>query len=139
MSTSTTAAAGSTVSNVSSLNLSGRLHECSVCHKSFSNGQAFGGHKRCHYEGTISGNDGISKSGVTFSDGGVASHSASHAPRDFDLNLPLRRNSDWRRPLTVRRQVNFLVIKKWKALLCLRRNLVYLYLMKDFNEIYWIN
>ncbi|KAL2531473.1 Zinc finger protein AZF2 [Abeliophyllum distichum] len=74
-STSTTAAVGSTVSNVSALNLRGRLHECSICHKSFSNGQALGGHKWRHYEGTIDGNGGISKSGVTSSDGSVASHS----------------------------------------------------------------
>ncbi|KAL2512080.1 Zinc finger protein ZAT10 [Abeliophyllum distichum] len=87
-STSTTAAAGSAVSNVSALNPRGRLHECSICHKSFPTGQALGGHKRRHYEGTIGGNGGSSKSGVTSSDGGVGSHSASHAPRDFDLNLP---------------------------------------------------
>lgn len=88
-STSTsTANAASTASNVSALNPTGRLHECSVCHKSFPTGQALGGHKRRHYEGTIGGGGGSSKSGVTTSDSGVASHSASHAPRDFDLNLP---------------------------------------------------
>ncbi|CAA3024533.1 zinc finger ZAT10-like [Olea europaea subsp. europaea] len=83
-----TANAASTASNVSALNPTGRLHECSVCHKSFPTGQALGGHKRRHYEGTIGGGGGSSKSGVTTSDSGVASHSASHAPRDFDLNLP---------------------------------------------------
>ncbi|XP_022876322.1 zinc finger protein ZAT10-like [Olea europaea var. sylvestris] len=84
-STSTsTANAASTASNVSALNPTGRLHECSVCHKSFPTGQALGGHKRRHYEGTIGGGGGSSKSGVTTSDSGVA----SHAPRDFDLNLP---------------------------------------------------
>ncbi|KAL2549310.1 zinc finger protein ZAT10-like [Forsythia ovata] len=113
-STSTTAATGSTVSNVSALNPRGILHECFVCYKSFSNGQALVGHKRRHYEGTIGGNGGISKSGITFSDGGVASHIASHAPRDFDLNLPA--TPEFQLALTV-----------------------YLYLMKDFNEIDWIN
>ncbi|CAI9786277.1 unnamed protein product [Fraxinus pennsylvanica] len=87
-STSTSANAASTASNVSALNPTGRLHECSVCHKSFPTGQALGGHKRRHYEGTIGGGGGSSKSGVTSSDGGVASHSTSHAPKDFDLNLP---------------------------------------------------
>ncbi|KAL2521216.1 zinc finger protein ZAT10-like [Forsythia ovata] len=90
MSTSTTAAAGSTVSNISAMNPRDRLHECSICHKSFPNGQALGGHKRRHYEGTIGGNGGISKSGVTAppspmaSSPPMASHRASHAPRDFD-------------------------------------------------------
>ncbi|CAI9781841.1 unnamed protein product [Fraxinus pennsylvanica] len=81
-STSTTTAAASTASNVSALNPRGRLHECSICHKSFPTGQALGGHKRRHYEGIIGG--GSSKSSVTSSDGGAS----SHAPRDFDLNLP---------------------------------------------------
>ncbi|KAL2337582.1 hypothetical protein Fmac_012028 [Flemingia macrophylla] len=26
-----------------------KLHECSICHRSFSSGQALGGHKRCHW------------------------------------------------------------------------------------------
>nr|CAB3494000.1 unnamed protein product [Digitaria exilis] len=30
----------------------GRVHQCSVCNKTFTTGQALGGHKRCHYEGT---------------------------------------------------------------------------------------
>ncbi|KAK7291068.1 hypothetical protein RIF29_05938 [Crotalaria pallida] len=48
----------------------GKVHECSICHKSFPSGQALGGHKRCHYEG-------------------VTSHVTSHSnPRDFDLNIP---------------------------------------------------
>ncbi|KAF6170605.1 hypothetical protein GIB67_020167 [Kingdonia uniflora] len=46
----------------------GRTHECSICHKSFSSGQALGGHKRCHYDGGVS--------------------SAGSAKRGFDLNLP---------------------------------------------------
>ncbi|WVZ91001.1 hypothetical protein U9M48_037235 [Paspalum notatum var. saurae] len=28
-------------------------HECNVCGKAFPTGQALGGHKRCHYDGTI--------------------------------------------------------------------------------------
>ncbi|KAJ6404942.1 hypothetical protein OIU84_013004 [Salix udensis] len=56
-STATSAAPATTVSN-----RSGRVHECSICHKTFPTGQALGGHKRCHYEGIIGGAE---KSGVT--------------------------------------------------------------------------
>jgi hypothetical protein len=50
-----------------------RVHECSVCKKTFLTGQALGGHKRCHYEGTI---------------GVVATATAITASRGFDLNIP---------------------------------------------------
>lgn len=46
----------------------GRVHQCSVCFRSFPTGQALGGHKRCHYWEVSSSSD------VTL--------------RDFDLNLP---------------------------------------------------
>nr|CAD1841334.1 unnamed protein product [Ananas comosus var. bracteatus] len=35
-----------------------KVHRCSVCSKTFPTGQALGGHKRCHYEGTIGGGGG---------------------------------------------------------------------------------
>jgi len=78
--TTTTAAAATTT-----LPPSGRSHECSICHKSFPTGQALGGHKRRHYEGTI-GTGNVSGSGVTTttSEGGGSSHSN----RGFDLNVP---------------------------------------------------
>ncbi|XP_057794355.1 zinc finger protein ZAT10-like [Salvia miltiorrhiza] len=61
---------------------SGRVHECSICHKCFPTGQALGGHKRCHYEGgapsAVGGAAATSSEGV----GSTVSH------RDFDLNLP---------------------------------------------------
>ncbi|XP_009784655.1 zinc finger protein ZAT10-like [Nicotiana sylvestris] len=44
-----------------SLNPSGRSHECSICHKYFPTGQALGGHKRRHYEGKIIGGGGGSR------------------------------------------------------------------------------
>jgi hypothetical protein len=47
----------------------GKVHECSVCKKTFPTGQALGGHKRCHYEGPIGG-------------------ATAAASRGFDLNLP---------------------------------------------------
>lgn len=49
-------------------------HRCTVCHRSFSTGQALGGHKRCHYW------DGLSVS-LT------ASGSGSSSLKDHDLNL----------------------------------------------------
>jgi hypothetical protein len=60
---------------------SGRIHECSICHKGFPSGQALGGHKRRHYEG---GATAASSSGITSSEG-VGS---TNSQRGFDLNLP---------------------------------------------------
>lgn len=56
-----------TSSSSASCTGSSREHRCSVCKKTFPTGQALGGHKRCHYEGTVIG--------VT-------------AGRGFDLNVP---------------------------------------------------
>jgi hypothetical protein len=60
------AASGSTSSGAGG---GGKVHECSVCNKTFPTGQALGGHKRCHYEGPIGG-------------------ATAAASRGFDLNLP---------------------------------------------------
>ncbi|MCD7461109.1 hypothetical protein HAX54_045188 [Datura stramonium] len=54
--------------------VSGRSHECSVCHKTFPTGQALGGHKRRHYEGKVTTSSASS--------GGVGS------ANNFDLNIP---------------------------------------------------
>ncbi|KAK9757811.1 hypothetical protein RND81_01G187700 [Saponaria officinalis] len=43
---------GTSNNNNSSLTMSKRkskVHECSICHRIFSSGQALGGHKRCHW------------------------------------------------------------------------------------------
>ncbi|EYU37579.1 hypothetical protein MIMGU_mgv1a024189mg, partial [Erythranthe guttata] len=71
----------------SALNPSGRLHECTICHKSFTSGQALGGHKRKHYEGVIG--SGAAKSRTTSSNGGATSDQMTAAAviRDFDLNV----------------------------------------------------
>ncbi|PIN12402.1 hypothetical protein CDL12_14978 [Handroanthus impetiginosus] len=82
-----TTSAGTTISSAAaSGGGSGRIHECSICHKCFPTGQALGGHKRCHYEGTPGNNHGgaTGSSAVTSSEG--VGSTASH--RDFDLNLP---------------------------------------------------
>ncbi|KAH6832741.1 salt tolerance zinc finger [Perilla frutescens var. hirtella] len=82
---STTSA--SAVTSTTSASGSGRIHECSICHKCFPTGQALGGHKRCHYEGGAPGhnNGGAAGSSMVSSSEGVGS-TVSH--RDFDLNLP---------------------------------------------------
>ncbi|CAG7877072.1 unnamed protein product [Brassica rapa] len=67
---------------------SGKIHECSICHKVFPTGQALGGHKRCHYEGTIGGGGGGSKS-VSQSGSVTSTVSEERSNRVFiDLNLP---------------------------------------------------
>lgn len=83
---SATASASSAVASAS-----GRIHQCSVCFKTFASGQALGGHKRCHYEGTIGGGAvartaTTTGSGVTSSEG--ASSSQGHRGFDLDLNMP---------------------------------------------------
>nr|QHR96995.1 zinc finger protein ZAT10-like protein [Isodon rubescens] len=82
---STTSA--SAVTSTTSASGSGRIHECSICHKCFPTGQALGGHKRCHYEGGApSNNGGAAASSSVLSSSEGAGSTISH--RDFDLNLP---------------------------------------------------
>ncbi|KAK7357601.1 hypothetical protein VNO80_16894 [Phaseolus coccineus] len=75
----------------------GRMHECSICHKSFPTGQALGGHKRCHYDGgnhhSNSNTNANNGSAVTSSSDGVAA--SSHTLRGFDLNLPAPLTEFW--------------------------------------------
>ncbi|KAH0892306.1 hypothetical protein HID58_054735 [Brassica napus] len=76
------------------VNLSGKIHTCSICFKSFSSGQALGGHKRCHYDG---GNNGNGNGSVEVMGGSDVSdvddersseQTAFGGHRGFDLNLP---------------------------------------------------
>ncbi|XWS41787.1 hypothetical protein CRYUN_Cryun17cG0113300 [Craigia yunnanensis] len=59
------------------MNQGSKTHMCSICYKTFSSGQALGGHKRCHYEAGSNNNSG-----------GDGVKSFSQSQRDFDLNLP---------------------------------------------------
>ncbi|XVF59288.1 hypothetical protein PTKIN_Ptkin07bG0263500 [Pterospermum kingtungense] len=77
--TTTTATTTAVVTNSPPTNNpGGKTHMCTICYKTFSSGQALGGHKRCHYEAGSSNNN-------SGSDGGKSS---SQSQRDFDLNLP---------------------------------------------------
>jgi len=64
--------------------ISGRSHECNICHRSFASGQALGGHKRRHYDGVIGGGAARAASGIMSLEG-VGS---TNSQRGFDLNLP---------------------------------------------------
>ncbi|GKU94881.1 hypothetical protein SLEP1_g8308 [Rubroshorea leprosula] len=64
-----------TPSDGASVNPSSKTHTCSICHRMFSSGQALGGHKRCHYDGSV---------GVKSADG----VSSIQSQRGFDLNFP---------------------------------------------------
>lgn len=81
---------------------SASAHECNVCGKAFPTGQALGGHKRRHYDGTIgsaaaparASSSSVPASAATSSLGAATSVPASAPPPPppqavaFDLNLP---------------------------------------------------
>ncbi|KAJ0961975.1 hypothetical protein J5N97_029803 [Dioscorea zingiberensis] len=54
----------------------GKVHECSICHRVFSSGQALGGHKRCHW---ITSNSGEPAK--------VLHINLNHQQKQLDLNL----------------------------------------------------
>uniref|UniRef100_A0A1J3DDH2 Zinc finger protein AZF2 n=1 Tax=Noccaea caerulescens TaxID=107243 RepID=A0A1J3DDH2_NOCCA len=82
------AVAGDRNPNPTAIAPSGKIHECSICHKVFPTGQALGGHKRCHYEGNLGGGGGGSKS-VSHSGSVSSTVSEERSHRGFiDLNLP---------------------------------------------------
>ncbi|KAF8019935.1 hypothetical protein BT93_G0581 [Corymbia citriodora subsp. variegata] len=76
---------------------SGKLHECSICHKAFPTGQALGGHKRCHYDGGSSSGGtaataataaAATATAVSSSEAGGSSHATVSHREPIDLNLP---------------------------------------------------
>uniref|UniRef100_A0A0D9Y0Y0 C2H2-type domain-containing protein n=1 Tax=Leersia perrieri TaxID=77586 RepID=A0A0D9Y0Y0_9ORYZ len=56
-------------------------HECNVCGKAFATGQALGGHKRRHYDGTIG-------SAAAPAPASKMAKASAVERRGFDLNLP---------------------------------------------------
>lgn len=84
-------AAGDKNPNSTAIAPSGKIHECSICHKVFPTGQALGGHKRCHYEGNLGGGGGGGGGSKSISHSGSVSSTVSEerSHRGFiDLNLP---------------------------------------------------
>ncbi|CAH8364050.1 unnamed protein product [Eruca vesicaria subsp. sativa] len=72
---------------------SGKTHTCSICFKSFSSGQALGGHKRCHYDGGNNNSNSVEVIGggsdvSDVDDGRSSEQSMIDGHRGFDLNLP---------------------------------------------------
>ncbi|RLN40078.1 zinc finger protein 1-like [Panicum miliaceum] len=76
--TAASSASPAASSSTSGAGSSSRVHECSVCRKTFPTGQALGGHKRCHYEGAA----GATTTNVAPTSTGLMSC------RGFDLNVP---------------------------------------------------
>ncbi|PKU79718.1 Zinc finger protein ZAT10 [Dendrobium catenatum] len=64
----------------------GKIHQCLICLKAFPTGQALGGHKRCHYDGTIGSAAGYGSSGSAATS--WVSEVRSAGIRRFDLNVP---------------------------------------------------
>ena len=59
-----------------------KVHQCSLCLRTFPSGQALGGHKRLHYEGGAAGADGVKADKTK-----ASAAQATSVLRDFDLNL----------------------------------------------------
>jgi hypothetical protein len=68
-----------------------KVHQCSLCLRTFPSGQALGGHKRLHYEGgggAAAGADGGKADKDASKTKANAAQQATPVLRDFDLNLP---------------------------------------------------
>lgn len=92
-SSSAAAAIAVPAASTSSSSTGCRAHVCTICHKSFPSGQALGGHKRCHYDGSLgsaagSGAAASTSVAATSSSEGAAGSSQHQQRKGFDLNLP---------------------------------------------------
>lgn len=68
-----------------------KVHQCSLCLRTFPSGQALGGHKRLHYEGGDgAAKDKDNKDAATKTNNKASATTAATTAvmRDFDLNLP---------------------------------------------------
>ncbi|PKU79512.1 zinc finger protein ZAT1-like [Dendrobium catenatum] len=75
----------------SGLSKKSRIHECSICGKIFSSGQALGGHKRSHLVSTADASscgDNAAAVAVTAAAVAVTVAAAVEVPELLDLNLP---------------------------------------------------
>ncbi|KMZ74497.1 Zinc-finger protein [Zostera marina] len=73
--------------------LTGRIHQCSICFKVFPSGQALGGHKRCHYDGSTSGivtgvSSSIATNDSTTGNSDDDNNRGSRFGVEIDLNVP---------------------------------------------------
>lgn len=81
--------------NGSSVKRKAKVHECSICYRVFSSGQALGGHKRCHWITSKSSPDYASHSVVKFDNNQFyyqADVAVNNLPKDsesLDLTLDL--------------------------------------------------
>ncbi|XP_039047503.1 zinc finger protein ZAT10-like [Hibiscus syriacus] len=110
-STSTTGTSDGVIDSAAASNPSGRSHECSVCYKTFSTGQALGGHKRCHHEGRV----GNSASAVTTSERvGSTIPRPTSATEALTSTCPLSKFSPANFIIFVARRVAAFVRGEWK-------------------------
>ncbi|PUZ72739.1 hypothetical protein GQ55_2G418800 [Panicum hallii var. hallii] len=66
-----------------------KVHQCSLCLRTFPSGQALGGHKRLHYEGGgAAGADGVKADKDAAAKTKASAAQVTSVLRDFDLNLP---------------------------------------------------
>ncbi|KAL9670385.1 hypothetical protein QQ045_007936 [Rhodiola kirilowii] len=76
-----------------------KVHECSICHRVFSSGQALGGHKRCHWITSNNGlHDATLSSKFAHYDHQLASKLAQAGPIDLNL-LPAINDHEQRQPV----------------------------------------
>ncbi|XP_019192216.1 PREDICTED: zinc finger protein ZAT4-like [Ipomoea nil] len=66
-----------------------KVHECSICHRVFSTGQALGGHKRCHWITSNAYSPDTSIAKFHFHDPSPIDTKKSEAAAALDLNLNL--------------------------------------------------